>query len=295
MWGRTPARLFPRPRAPSASGWWYQMAGVAGMQTRGFASEDFLSALSSKTFRETVLAQTAHRKAPCRIALEGNIASGKSTLLELIRTEFKVHTVQEPVDKWQQVESPTAANSGNLLELFYKDPKRWAYTFQTYAFLSRLQAQATVVPDDVDVIVMERSVNADYHIFAMNCHKTGLFSDLEWSLYSTWFAWLTDQFPPDFHGTIYLRASPAVCLERLRKRGRGEEKAVPLEYLDQLHSRHEEWLGGGSRTTLELNADADFDADPGAKDRAMQRVRDFVAGIRQLQGARDGEEGEGCR
>jgi hypothetical protein len=29
-----------------------------------------------------------------RFALEGNIASGKSTLLELIRTEFKVFTGQ---------------------------------------------------------------------------------------------------------------------------------------------------------------------------------------------------------
>ena len=30
---------------------------------------------------------------------------------------------------------------GNLLQMFYDDPKRWGYTFQTYAFLSRMRAQ----------------------------------------------------------------------------------------------------------------------------------------------------------
>lgn len=175
-----------------------------------------------------------------RIALEGNIASGKSTLLELIRSEFDVFTVQEPVGKWQQLQVE-GDGQGNLLELFYSDPKRWAYTFQTYAFLSRLQAQTSAVSDNVDVIVMERSVMADYHIFAKNCYKTGLFSDVEWALYRQWFAWLTKQFPPQFDGTIYLRTSPAVCLHRLRKRARGEEGSIPLEYLQQLHSRHDEW------------------------------------------------------
>jgi deoxyadenosine/deoxycytidine kinase len=182
-----------------------------------------------------------------RIAVEGNIASGKSTLLELIRTEFAVFTVQEPVGKWQQVDGADGADgverasAGNLLELFYSDPKRWAYTFQTYAFLSRLQAQTSAAPDNVDVIVMERSVMADYHIFAKNCYKTGLFSEIEWSLYRQWFAWLAQQFPPQFEGTIYLRTSPDVCLHRLKKRARGEESTIPLEYLQQLHSRHDEW------------------------------------------------------
>ncbi len=32
-------------------------------------------------------------------------------------------------------------------------------------------------------------------------------------------------------GLVYLRASPATCHARLRKRGRGEEAAVTIEYL----------------------------------------------------------------
>ena len=37
--------------------------------------------------------------------------------------------------------SPSQEAGGNLLDLFYADPKRWGYTFQTYCFLSRMRAQ----------------------------------------------------------------------------------------------------------------------------------------------------------
>jgi hypothetical protein len=77
-----------------------------------------------------------------RIALEGNIAAGKSTLLRLLEDELDYIAVPEPLSKWQGVGANGTANcGGNLLELFYKDPKRWGYTFQTYAFLSRMMAQ----------------------------------------------------------------------------------------------------------------------------------------------------------
>ena len=81
-----------------------------------------------------------------RIALEGNIAAGKSTLLRLLEDEVGYVVVPEPISRWQCV-SPTGAKScgGNLLELFYNDPKRWGLTFQMYAFLSRTMAQMNPV------------------------------------------------------------------------------------------------------------------------------------------------------
>jgi len=106
-----------------------------------------------------------------KIGIEGNIAAGKSTFLRILAKELDFYVVQEPVSKWQQVESENeqdkleAANQnedckdleegedapqeqesgGNLLELFYNDPKRWTYTFQSYAFLSRMRAQMTPI------------------------------------------------------------------------------------------------------------------------------------------------------
>ena len=46
--------------------------------------------------------------------------------------------VPEPVDKWQKVQASNGSMSVNLLEAFYREPSRFAYTFQNYVFLTRL-------------------------------------------------------------------------------------------------------------------------------------------------------------
>jgi deoxycitidine kinase len=43
-------------------------------------------------------------------------------------------------------------------------------------------------------------------------------------------------------GIIYLRTKPETCFERLQRRARSEEATVPLDYLQSLHQRHEDWL-----------------------------------------------------
>jgi deoxyadenosine/deoxycytidine kinase len=41
---------------------------------------------------------------------------------------------------------------------------------------------------------------------------------------------------------VYLRTTPAVCLERMHNRGRSEESTVDINYLEELHKAHEDWL-----------------------------------------------------
>ncbi len=41
----------------------------------------------------------------------------------------------EPVEKWQKL----GGTEVNLLDAFYKDPPRYAYTFQNYVFLTRVE------------------------------------------------------------------------------------------------------------------------------------------------------------
>ena len=65
--------------------------------------------------------------------IQGNIASGKTTLCKLLDTD-RAEVIYEPVDKWINL---TDSNNNNILKLYYDDKERYAYTFQTYAFLTR--------------------------------------------------------------------------------------------------------------------------------------------------------------
>ena len=147
-----------------------------------------------------------------RVALEGNIAAGKSTFLEILRSEIDVICVPEPVSRWQNVNSEGGnPTGGNILGMFYNDPARWAYTFQSYAFLSRLKSQleySKMIPahkaGNQQVILFERSVLSDKHVFAANCRASGLFSEVEWAMYCDWHAWLTSSFDTHLDAIIYL-------------------------------------------------------------------------------------------
>jgi hypothetical protein len=46
----------------------------------------------------------------------------------------------EPVEKWQSVGSA----QHNILDSFYRDPHRFAYTFQSYVFITRMQQVSTL-------------------------------------------------------------------------------------------------------------------------------------------------------
>lgn len=85
---------------------------------------------------------------PARVtlAVEGNIGAGKSTFLDImsdrsLELQDIIEVVPEPVDEWQAVTGVAGAGAEpvNLLDRFYKDPKRYAYTFQHYVLLTRMQ------------------------------------------------------------------------------------------------------------------------------------------------------------
>jgi deoxyadenosine/deoxycytidine kinase len=179
------------------------------------------------------------------IAIEGNIGVGKSTFLRLMNKvkglEGNIVTMPEPVDKWQNV----GGNSEyNLLECFYKNPHRYSYTFQSYAFITRfLQHNDGVINNPNKVRILERSVFTDRKVFVSSLKDNKYLDDMEVSLYNEWFEPVLATLPnlvPDV--VVYLRASPETCMSRLKKRSRQEESNIELEYLELLHRKHEDWL-----------------------------------------------------
>lgn len=179
------------------------------------------------------------------IFIEGNIGSGKSTLInrisEWVKTNNLTHIVciQEPVDIWKQLSDK---NNKNIIEHFYDDPKRNCYMFQTFAFISRLQHLDMI--EDNKFYIIERSVLSDKNIFALNCYENNLMSDIEWKTYNTWFEWMYKKYQhifKSFH-ILYLKCKPETSYERLRKRDREEEKKIDLDYIRQIHEKHESWL-----------------------------------------------------
>lgn len=212
--------------------------------------------------------------------IEGNIGAGKSTFLHMLKQYLNVQIMLEPHEQWQKV-----GGDHNLLDLFYKDPGRWAYSFQSYAFISRMMMQqehARTNPYTIQII--ERSVFSDRYCFALNAYELGYMNALEWKMYQEWFAWLVDTYLVKPDGFIYLRTDPTICYNRLKKRNRSEETAVSLDYVTKLHEKHERWLvqqqdvapSIAQIPVLILTCDADFEHTQAEQERHVEQVGAFM-------------------
>jgi len=241
------------------------------------------------------------RKNPVRISIEGNIATGKSTFIKILedasaREDWEI--TPEPVSTWTQIDGQNgeASSGGNLLKLFYDDAPRWSYTFQSYALLSRMRLQRAPFGLRTQARLSERSIHSDRYIFARNCFETGLMSETEWAIYQDWSTYLLDSLGElQLDGFIYLRADPDVCAKRMSKRGRPEEQGVTVEYLKQLHEKHERWLHHkefhgeeimDGIPILEIDCNMEFHDDEEIKARMLHQVRDFVAKVQKQKSQR---------
>ncbi|XP_041378298.1 deoxynucleoside kinase-like [Gigantopelta aegis] len=189
------------------------------------------------------------------VAVEGNIGSGKSTFLDHFKSNPNVEIFPEPVEKWKSVKG------FNSLDLMYKDAARWSFAFQSYVTLTMIEHhQAIETPGKVKMI--ERSIYSARHCFIENLSRGGLMPAVDYNILLEWHDWIHKNADTHIDLIVYLKARPEICQERIRIRNRHEEQSVPLEYLQTLHSLHEEWLiekkaGELPAPVLVINAEVD--------------------------------------
>ena len=196
------------------------------------------------------------------ISVEGGIGVGKSTLLEQIAAAMPdIMTVPEPVGEWMRLKN---SEGKSLLELFYEDKQRWAYTFQNCAILTRLRLLKQVLQSTKKaVIITERSVLTDRYVFAEMLRASGDLNDLEWQLYLNWYETFAAELP--MSGIIHLTTDVPTSGSRIVKRGRHGEENIPVAYLKALEAQHHVWLSSTPLPVLFVSTED-----------AIGAIRDFV-------------------
>lgn len=212
------------------------------------------------------------------ISIEGNIGTGKTTLINILKKKFgkknNVIFVEEPLNQWLNLKDK---DGKNILGKFYEDQERWSYSFQMHAFITRSKDILRQNTDE-NVIIIERSVLTDCNVFAKLLYNSGKISEMEWQLYNEWFTWLTQHFesvkPDKF---VYLRAEPEVSYQRMLKRTRDEENNVPLEYLQAVSEKHDEWLlNDDIENVITIDVNADFNDSENFKRTVIDRVTQLI-------------------
>ena len=215
------------------------------------------------------------------IYIEGNIGAGKSTFLEL----FKEYLVQnlpgskvlpEPVQAWMETQD---SNGKSILQHYYEDQKKYGFTFQMNAFISRVNEIEEIRKENLQHLFVERSVYTDKNVFTLTNYKNGNINEIEHEVYQQWFNVFTEKFNLRPKAYIYLKASPETCAVRIKRRDRTGESSIPLEYLKELHILHDTWLAEEKKwgvPVLEVDVSVDYIADNEASRRIFREILDFV-------------------
>jgi deoxyadenosine/deoxycytidine kinase len=226
------------------------------------------------------------------VSVHGNIAGGKSTLLAAMQTA-DVPVVMEDIDAWKDV------NGFNLLDLYYKDPRKYGFAFQMEVMRSRCEDIYRLAhdvsslerlgrtdvwsrnPDNgkivrVRYVFCERDFFSCVHVFGQHLMNNGalepvMMEELQKSID-------TSRMPiPSY--VIYINTPFDHCVDRMNKRSRTEEKHSSEDMrplLADLDRLYQEWMD-----TLEHTIPYTVDGPVGTSPVRVVRY-DGTYGLHQL-------------
>lgn len=162
------------------------------------------------------------------IAIAGNIGSGKTTLTTLLSKHYKWKPHFEAVD------------NNPYLNDYYKDVPRWSFNLEVFFLKERFRNLLEISQSQVPII-QDRSIFEGVYVFTTNNKDMGYLSDRDYETYMELFNCMVSvvNYP---RLLIYLRSSVPHLVENIQKRGREYEQAIPLQYLENLNNRYEDFI-----------------------------------------------------
>lgn len=195
-------------------------------------------------------------------SIEGNIGSGKSTLIEILKNQKNILFLPEPVDSWNEIKDTSGVT---ILEKYYQDQKRYAFPFQMMAYITRINLIKNMNFPPDSIVISERSIYTDREIFAKMLYESGDIGEIEYQIYLKYFEDIK------LDGIIYVKTTPDICLKRIEKRNRKGEETIPLCYLANCHSFHEKWIKNTNVPILFVDGNRE-----GVSDDTILKINDFV-------------------
>lgn len=212
------------------------------------------------------------------IGLVGSLASGKTTLKDLIGMHWNV-----PTYKVLLFEEHYPANP--YLEKFYREPEKYCFDSEMFFLRSKID-QLRQINSQLSqaAVVVDPALQMDY-IFAMAQLKMGWMKENEFYWYTGEYLRLKEEnhiMDPDIYAVVY--ADPNIVRERVRQRGRPFEQKVletHPEYFDYLGELvYDFWRRNNGRDTAVFKIDSgrsDFVNTPQGRSGVVSDVGNWIA------------------
>ena len=204
-------------------------------------------------------------------SIEGNIGSGKTTIIHHLQRLYKdVILVEEPVKDWQDIEGE------NLLKKKNEDLNRWGYSFEAYVLITKMNELTKFANSDKKIILIERCMLTDKAFFDVNVENNKS-NPMEEAMFKNLYEFLSNNVYPKLNGIIYLDTPVEECIKRMKERGRKEEQSLTAEYLTQLDKHFKKVVNESGIPVLYLNGKYDLKTDlPDIEKKLTDVVKEHI-------------------
>ncbi|MGT2771953.1 deoxynucleoside kinase [Streptococcus marimammalium] len=201
------------------------------------------------------------------IVLAGTIGAGKSSLAAALGEHLGTEVFYEAVD------------NNPVLDLYYKDPKKYAFLLQIFFLNKRFKSIKEAYKADNNIL--DRSIFEDELFLTIN-YKNGNVTETELNIYKELLENMLEELEgmpkkrPDL--LIYIDVSFEKMLERIKKRGRDFEQIAEnpelYNYYKQVHGEYPEWYENyNASPKIKISGD-EFDFIENPKD--LQTIFEMV-------------------
>jgi deoxyadenosine/deoxycytidine kinase len=156
-----------------------------------------------------------------KISIEGNIASGKSTIISCLQESTRLPVFLEPIGQW------------SFLQYFYQDTSRWGFAFNLEVLYNMHKFKHNNYP-----AIYERTPNTCRYVFTQLQYEENTMTKEELVLFDK----IYKEFSWDQDVLIYLKTDPSECYNRMKNRNRKCEDTVPLDYLQKVDDKHNDMI-----------------------------------------------------
>ena len=177
------------------------------------------------------------------LTIEGNIGSGKTSLVEMIAEDFNGKLILERF------------KDNPFLPKFYEDQTRFAFPLEM-SFLADRHQQLI---DDISQL----DLFSDFAISDYNPNKSLIFSKVtlqedEYALYKKIFNIMYSEVPkPDVY--VYLYQNVDRLLSNIKKRGRDYEQNISPDYLKRIHDGYLNFFNSQNKIDVKIIDISDLD------------------------------------
>jgi deoxyadenosine kinase len=196
-------------------------------ETREFSSSKDLSPILKNPMLHRIESSNILMAEDNFIGISGLIGAGKTTLARELGKVLNLPVYYEPI-----VEN-------EYLEDFYRDMKRYSFSFQIYLLNCRFRQHQQVLWNGTGGI-QDRTLYED-SIFAKVLYEDGNMEEREYKTYLNLFRNMSN-FMKKNTLIVHLDVKPEESLRRIKLRARGCETGITVDYLTKLYNAYEEFL-----------------------------------------------------